>query len=189
MAYSYTIEMPPIDSPTTTDAGLPKIPLSDLSFERLTANRDTLSFFCAHQELIDYLTVDALKNQDAHVAVTYLAIYKGKCVGYFSLLNDSIIKKDIDPEDDKDWYTYSYYPAIKIARFATHQEYEGRGVGRAMLTVIRSIATTVSKYSGCCVLTVDAKPDAESFYDKFGFHRALKTKRKNTIPMYRCNIF
>jgi len=62
-------------------------------------------------------------------------------------------------------------------------------IGRAMLTAIRSIAITVSKYSGCCVLSVDAKPDAELFYERFGFHRALKTKKKSTIPMYRCNIF
>jgi hypothetical protein len=58
-----------------------------------------------------------------------------------------------------------------------------------MLTAVRSIAIAVSDYSGCCVLTVDDKPDAEKFYERFGFHRALKTKKKNTIPMYRCNIF
>jgi GNAT superfamily N-acetyltransferase len=181
--------MPSQNSPTVPGARLPKIPLSEISFEHLASHHNTSSFSCAHEELTDYLTADALKNQDAHVAVTYLAMYAGKCVGYFSLLNDSIIKKDIDPEDDKDWYTYSYYPAIKIARFATHQEYEGRDVGRAMLTAIRSIAITVSTYSGCCILTVDAKPDAELFYERFGFHRALKTKKKNTIPMYRRNIF
>jgi len=181
--------MPSESFPATPDARLPKISLSDISFERLTADHGITYFSCKNQELNDYLTADALKNQDAHVAVTYLAIYDGKCVGFFSLLNDSIIKKDIDPEDDKDWYAHSYYPAIKIARFATHREYEGRDIGRAMLTVIRSIATEVSRYSGCCVLTVDAKPDAESFYERFGFHRALKTKKKNTIPMYRCNIF
>ena len=177
--------MPSRNLPATPDAKLPKIPLSDISFEHLASDHDLLSFSCRQQELNDYLTADALKNQDAHVAVTYLAIYDGTHVGYFSILNDSIIKKDIDPEDDKEWYTHSYYPAIKIARFATHQEYEGRDIGRAMLTVIRSIATEVSRYSGCCVLTVDA----ESFYERFGFHRALKTRKKNTIPMYRCNIF
>ena len=175
--------MPSRNLPATPDAKLPKIPLSDISFEHLASDHDLLSFSCRQQELNDYLTADALKNQDAHVAVTYLAIYDGTCVGYFSILNDSIIKKDIDPEDDKEWYTHSYYPAIKIA--PTHQEYEGRDIGRAMLTVIRSIATEVSRYSGCCVLTVDA----ESFYERFGFHRALKTRKKNTIPMYRCNIF
>jgi GNAT superfamily N-acetyltransferase len=181
--------MPFRNIPAAPDVRLPKIPLSDITFGHLAAHHDVASFSCTHQELTDYLTVDALKNQDAHVAVTYLAIYEGKCVGYFSLLNDSIIKKDIDPGDDKDWYNYSYYPAIKIARFATHQEYEGRDIGRAMLTAIRSIAITISKYSGCCVLSVDAKPDAELFYERFGFHRALKTKKKSTIPMYRCNIF
>ena len=181
--------MPSRNFSTGPGVKLPEIPLSDISFEHLAAHHDTSSFSCTHQELTDYLISDAQKNQDAHVAATYLAIYEGGSVGYFSLLNDSIIKKDIDPEDDKDWYNHSYYPAIKIARFAANQEYEGRGVGRAMLTAIRSIAITVSKYSGCCVLTVDAKTDAELFYERFGFHRALKTKKRNTIPMYRCNIF
>jgi GNAT superfamily N-acetyltransferase len=181
--------MPSKNFSAIPDAGPPKIPLSDIIFEHLAVHHDISSFSCTHEELTDYLAADALKNQDAHVAVTYLAMYEGRCIGYFSLLNDSIIKKDIDPEDDKDWYTYSYYPAIKIARFATDREYEGRGVGGAMLTAIRSIAITVSTYSGCCILTVDAKPDAELFYERFGFHRALKTKKKNTIPMYRRNIF
>ena len=83
--------MPSRNLPATPDARLPKIPLLDISFEHLAPDHDLLPFSCRQQELNDYLTADALK--DAHVAVTYLALYDGKCVGYFSLLNDSIIKK------------------------------------------------------------------------------------------------
>ncbi len=78
--------MPSQNLPATPDARLPKIPLSDISFEHLAPDHDLLPFSCRQQELNDYLTADALKNQDAHVAVTYPALYDGKCVGYFHLV-------------------------------------------------------------------------------------------------------
>ena len=98
--------MPSQNLPATPDARLPKIPLSDISFEHLAPDHDLLPFSCRQQEQRSPDRRRA-ENQDAHVAVTYPALHDGKCVGYFSVLNDSIIKKDIDPEDDKDWYAHS----------------------------------------------------------------------------------
>ncbi|QYZ79812.1 GNAT family N-acetyltransferase [Methanofollis formosanus] len=166
-----------------------KIPLSALSFVHLTSDHDVSSFQCAHHDLTEYLVEDALRNQNAQVAATYLVLYEGECAGYFTLLNDSIIKKDLDPGVGEEDYPYSHYPAIKIARLATCLDYEHRGIGTAMIIAVASIARKVSRYSGCKVITVDSKPEAEEFYAKKGFHRALKTKKKTSIPMYFYNYF
>lgn len=60
--YFCAIKMPSKNFSTVSGARLPKIPLSDISFEHLAANHDTLSFFCTHQALTDYLTIDVLKK-------------------------------------------------------------------------------------------------------------------------------
>jgi GNAT superfamily N-acetyltransferase len=79
----------------------------------------------------------------------------------------------------------SALPALKIARLATHQEYEGRGIGRAMLLKTVAIAMRISCCVGCRMITVDAKPDAVGFYLKYGFQKALTKKKKDTAPLYR----
>ena len=55
--------MPPESFPTTSDTRLPKISLSDISFEQLTGDHCIASFSCKNQELNDYLAADALKTR------------------------------------------------------------------------------------------------------------------------------
>ena len=69
--------MPSKNFPTIPDAGLPKIPLSDISFEHLAAHHDIVSFSCTHQELTDYLTVDALKTRMPMSPLPILPCMKG----------------------------------------------------------------------------------------------------------------
>lgn len=66
---------------------------------------------------------------------------------------------------------------MKIARLATSQKYEGRGIGENMLKVVIKLALNISEISGCRILTVDAKPKAVGFYKKYGFKKVLE------IPM------
>jgi len=85
-------------------------------------------------------------------------------------------------------FRYSTYSALKIARFATHTDFERQGIGRNMLLKIFAIWIRLSKYIGCRIITVDSKPEATGFYKKFDFHEAIidkrKLKDKSNIPLY-----
>ncbi len=162
-----------------------KIPFNDLSFYLLNKDVDVSPFQCREPDLTEFLIEDALDNQAARLSVTRIVSYEGHVVGFFTLTNDCIIRKGISDEDGEEWYPYPHYPALKIARLATHRDYEGRGIGRAMLVKTVAIAMRLSCYVGCRMITVDSKPDSEGFYLKYGFQRALMKKKKDTIPLYR----
>ena len=70
-------------------------------FETLTENHDVTHFDCGDDDLNDFLKNDALKQQNANLNVTKLVIYKGDIIGYFSLLTDTLILKNIRDTDLK----------------------------------------------------------------------------------------
>lgn len=162
-----------------------KIPFDKLSFSLLNEDIDVSSFQCGEPDLTEFLIEDALENQSARLSVTRVVSPEGRVAGFFTLTNDCIIRKGINEGDGEEWYPYPHYPAVKIARLATHREYEGRGIGRAMLLKTVAIAMRLSCYVGCRMITVDSKPNSEGFYLKYGFQRALMKEKKDTIPLYR----
>jgi GNAT superfamily N-acetyltransferase len=166
------------------------IDLDDLEFVVLSADHDhqISTFRCRNPELKDFLSEDAYQNQLDRISVTRLVFWQGRLVGYFTLVTDVIKKDELSENDGDPDYKYRTYSALKIARLATHKEFEHQGVGRAMLLKIFSIWIRFSRYIGCRIITVDAKPDAVGFYVKFSFHEAIfdqrKLKGRDTVPLY-----
>lgn len=160
-----------------------KIPLNELHFDFLSEGSDLHSFRCSDNDLNEFLRDDALYYQQERLASTRLSYYHGTLVGYFTLVNDSIFADAITGEDGDRRFEARRYPAIKIARLATHDDYTGRGIGMHMVTKATSVVVKLSKYTGCRIITVDAKSGREPFYEQFGFKRA-RAKVQDTTPMY-----
>jgi len=161
-----------------------KIPIKDLAFFVLQQNSDLTSFTCIEPELNNFLKEDSKIYQKTHMAITYLVHYEGNVAGYFTLVNDNIFYEHVEEDDRPSFFIHKRYPAIKIARLATSQKYERRGIGEIMLKVVIKLALNISEISGCRILTVDAKPKAVGFYIKYGFRKVLR-KSDDTIPLYR----
>lgn len=166
------------------------ISLDDLEFVVLTADHDQQisTFRCRNPELKDFLSEDAYQNQLDRISVTRLVFWHGRLVGYFTLVTDVIKKDELAKDDGNPDFKYKTYSALKIARLATHKEFEHQGIGRSMLLKIFSIWIRFSRYIGCRIITVDAKPDAVGFYVKFAFHEAIfdtrKLRGRDTVPLY-----
>jgi hypothetical protein len=109
------------------------IPFEDLEFVLLNAGHDLSGFCSAEPELDEFLKEDALVNQNNLISVTRLVFWKGNLVGFFTLINDSIEVRAVEACDRKEDYHFRKYPALKIARLATHSGYERFGIGRSML--------------------------------------------------------
>jgi GNAT superfamily N-acetyltransferase len=157
----------------------------EIYFKTITPDLDLTSFLCRDEDLESFLKDDALENQLDRFSVTRIAYYRDIPVGYFTLLNDIITKKEI-PRRKQPRYTYSEYPAVKIARLATRTDFERNGIGTMMLTRSVAIAIKLSEHVGCRFITVDSKPEATAFYEKFGFLRARleETPPEENIPLY-----
>lgn len=165
----------------TTDTGL------TLDFDMVKEWDDVSSFECRDGDLNDFLWEDAVSAQASRFSVTWIVRKKGVIVGFCTLTNDSIRSKIMQPEDREDNFIYSHYPALKIARLATHRDHEGQDIGTTMLEYATAVALKLSDdISGCRILTVDSKKNSVGFYQKFGFELAkINTKNIETIPLYK----
>ncbi len=83
---------------------------NNYSIVKLTENHDLEGFSCGLDDMDDFLKNDALIQQTENLNVTYLSMYGGEIIGFFSLLSDIIKLKDIKNEYD---LPYSTCPAIK----------------------------------------------------------------------------
>lgn len=160
------------------------IPFNQFSFSILESDTDLSGFECENQDLNEFLHEDAIRYQKDRLAVTRLIYFQDSFVGYFTLVSDSIEVGAIHSGDGTTEYPYKRYPAMKIARLATDNRYQRRGVGRAMLLKTMQIAIDLSQYVGVRIITVDSKPNSVEFYEKFGFRKATR-KNHDTISMYR----
>ena len=157
--------------------------LEDLSFVSLSEDYNLDIFESADSDLTEFLKEDALFSQNERLSATKLVCWNSKVVGFFTLVNDCIQAERIDVRDGHVDYSYSKYPALKIARLSTHKAFERRGIGRHMLDEIMAISILLSEQSGCRLITVDSKKDSTAFYEKYDF-KVAKGKIDDTVPMY-----
>nr|WP_320160471.1 GNAT family N-acetyltransferase [uncultured Methanoregula sp.] len=162
---------------------LSPIPFEDLEFVLLGAAHDLSGFHSSEPELDEFLKEDAFVNQNDLISVTRLVFWNGNLIGFFTLVNESIEVRAVEACDREESYHFRKYPALKIARLATHSDYERFGVGRSMLRKIFTISISLSRYVGCRIITVDSKHSAVEFYKKFAFKQAIRMPGE-TVPLY-----
>jgi len=163
---------------------MPELTYFDIVFKPLDATDDVSSFHSTEHELDDFLKEDALNNQMNRLSATFLAYWNDDLVGYFTLINDSIVAEAVHESDREPTWEYRKYPAIKIARMARHRDFDGHGIGTTMLLRIFIIVLHVSQFTGCRIITVDSKPGAAGWYQKKGFTLAQMKPREDTVPLY-----
>jgi predicted GNAT family N-acyltransferase len=162
-----------------------KIPFSDLSTALLSSEHNIRSFKCKNELYTRFLKRDAIEALDECVTSTHLVYYKKEVlVGFFSLVNDIIQGDQIKDGDTKPGYRYETYPAMKIARLATHKDWEGKGIGPFMLMSSIAFAIRQNQISACRFITVDAINDRVSFYIKYGFVVIEEEVGEKTTLMY-----
>lgn len=156
---------------------------SQIQITPLSQNEDLSSFTCNDQDLNEYIQHDAKKDLANFYSATKLVKYQGEIVGFFTLITDTIQMDKVEPDEFPE-FEYSKLPGIKIARLATHTEYEKQGVGRYMIIEIFRCVADLTLDVGCTVITVDAKKDAVGFYEKYAFVKAKSKSSHDTEVMY-----
>ena len=160
------------------------ISLDDLQVEYLRKSHDVSSFLCTDDDLNDFLKSDAKKSQDELISITYLCLWQTKILGYLTLVTDTIEVKLIEMTDGVDSFPYARYPAVKIARLAVDERFEGFGIGRFLLFWATGKVYQLSKEVGCRYITLDSKRESIGFYEKFGFKVIERYKNRAFPPMY-----
>lgn len=157
-----------------------------LVIEQLSSSNIPKEFDCTDNDLNEFITEDAFKHQEEHVAVTDLVYYDGELAGFFSLAADCISLDLTEKEDLPDEIQYSEYPALKICRFAICHHLQDNGLGRMVFDAILGFAIEeLQPFIGIRYISVDAYRDSEEFYAKLGFVRNVAEIKPNqkTVSM------
>jgi hypothetical protein len=120
-----------------------------------------------------FLKKDALTFHTTNIARTYVAVEETGTrtdIRSFITISLSEIRKEFAELDVPGMDRYSHWPAVKIARLATHIEYEGRGLASNLIELVTGIVTEqIMPVAGCRFLMLDANPQKIEFYKHRGF--------------------
>ena len=97
--------------------------INDLKISRLCNEDDLSPFFCTDDDLNDFIHNDALQDMENGYSVTHIVKMDGSIVGFFTLVMASVQSELISKNEFPD-YCYGRLPAMKIARLATHRNFE-----------------------------------------------------------------
>ena len=148
-------------------------------YEKLSSKHDLSRFSCGVKDLDEFLKLKALKEQEEHLSVTYLAIYQEEILGFITILNDNIpyniVKNNVETK-------YKSYPSVKIGRLGVNIKFKGLHFGTMILDDISRDIKELSEEIGIKFIVVDSYCHARKFYLKNSFtsmnlHNPKKVKR------------
>lgn len=165
---------------------------------------DAQAFSCGtsadDEELNSFLREDALRLTELRTAVTYLARYKGRVVGFVSLMTDSVEfesgerRKVRRGKYQLGHADHPILPAIKIARLAVSAEhrrhFSGTGVALMQFALAKALLASAADTEGgigigCRLLTVDAKDSALEWYtERLGFTKSKRQRKTKTTSLF-----
>jgi GNAT superfamily N-acetyltransferase len=137
--------------------------------EKLRREHVLHAFDCGQPDLNAWLIKYALQNQSASSAQTYVGLVNDSVVGYYSLAVGQVEYSDASERLRKGLARHPV-PIMLLARLAVHKEWQGKGVGRALLrdAILRTVQA--SEIAGIRALVVHAKDDAaKRYYEQFDF--------------------
>lgn len=100
--------------------------------------------------------------------MTYVAVDEGRIVG-FATVAPSEIDVSVLPDVARRRMPRYPLPVLRLARLAVDTRDQRRGIGLALLRAVFVLARELCATLGCVGVVVDAKPEAISYYARFGF--------------------
>jgi GNAT superfamily N-acetyltransferase len=130
---------------------------------------DRTSFRSGDADLDRFFHQFAGQNQFRHhLGVTYVAVQNRSVLAYATVAAAHVEIDDLPPAARRKLPRYPL-PVLRLARLAVDKSAQGQGVGLQLLRFVLRLALRMADEYGCVGVVVDAKPDAEAFYAKYGF--------------------
>ncbi|RNJ77528.1 MAG: GNAT family N-acetyltransferase, partial [Nitrosopumilus sp. H8] len=117
-------------------------------------------------EMVSHIKTRALEDQKTKLGTTWTWVYDNKIIlGYISIAMFSIEKKIVF-EQDRSFKSVPYgsIPALLIGQLATHENYQGKGIGEFMVLWAIDQAREYSKKIGCRLVMLHPHDDVIGWY-------------------------
>jgi GNAT superfamily N-acetyltransferase len=140
-----------------------------IEIRALREDDDRTAFRSGDADLDRFFHRFAGQNQFRHhLGVTYVAVQDRSVLGYCTVAAAHVEIEDLPPATRRKLPRYPL-PMLRLARLAVDQSARGQGVGLQLLRFVLRLARQMADEYGCVGVVVDAKPEAEAFYAKYGF--------------------
>lgn len=141
----------------------------NIEIRRLSPDDDRSAFRSGNVELDRFFLRFAGQNQFRHhIGTTYVAAEGPRILGYLTVAAAEVEIAGLPASRRKGLPAYPL-PALRIARLAVDAQAQGRGIGAELLKEALLLARRTAETVGCIGVVVDAKEDAVSFYERYGF--------------------
>lgn len=155
-------------------------PRLSVTVERFDRSRHETGRFTSGQlSLDDYIQATVDRDMADRTAIAYVLVNRAdtapvrRVIGYFTLSGLGFSKRQARRRDrDRHLGAYDPIPAVLIGRLALDSEYQGLGLGKALLVAALNAILDLSNWVGVAVAIVHALDEnAAAFYEHLGFTR------------------
>jgi predicted GNAT family N-acyltransferase len=146
---------------------------------------DRSNFSCEEESLIHYIQTQASQDMNKNLAACFVLLNTDiQVVGYYTLSNSSISRKEIPEEHQKKIPKNYDVPVTLLGRLARDIKTKGSGIGEYLLIDALQRSYTISQKSiASMAIVVDPiNEKAVKFYLKYGF-KQLPDSGKMFLPM------
>lgn len=159
----------------------------ELSIAPLTS-QDRSDFSCGDEELDRFIQRYAKQNQKKGLSATYVITTPNsdKVIAFVSVSAGSIERASLPSNHQRPLPAYPL-PILRLSRMGVSITLKGKGLGAQLLKHVFHIALTQRAQSGCVGIVVDAKTNARSYYEQYGFMlmQGVEDDESNgTTPMF-----
>ena len=142
---------------------------SDFKIEKLRRDHSLEGFDCGKEPLNRFLIRNALQNQQANASQTYVLITDDRVIGYHTLVVGEVAFAAAPARLTKGLARHAV-PIMLLARLAVGRNYQGCGIGQALLKDALLRTLQAADIAGIRAFAVHAKDDeARAFYRHFDF--------------------
>ena len=130
---------------------------------------DRSTFFSGSEPLDRYFREQVRQDIRRKVTACFMAVSTDASIaGYYTLASASILLGELPPEIIRKLPRYPSVPAVRMGRLAVDREFQGIGLGGALLA--DALGRVIQSEIAAFAMIVDAKDDkAIAFYRHHGF--------------------
>lgn len=143
--------------------------MTDFTVEKLARGHAVDAFDCGHEGLNRFLIRYALANQQANASQTYVGLADSSVIGFYTLVVSELAYAEAHERLKKGLARHPI-PLMLLARLAVTKQWQGQGIGAALLkdAILRTLQA--ADIGGIRALATHAKDnEAKAFYAHFGF--------------------
>jgi GNAT superfamily N-acetyltransferase len=130
---------------------------------------DRSAFESGNDALDRFFRKYAGQNQFRHyLGVTYVAVDGGRILGFATVAPGQLDVDDLPAATRRKLPRYPV-PVLRLARLAVDRTVQSQGLGKELLRFVCRLAASMADHYGCAGVVADAKPQALSFYERYGF--------------------